>query len=134
MQSNIKSFLSSKSDILGIAASTLCAIHCLATPVAITLLPGYMGEFWESAEVHYLFAVFVVLFGISAMIPGYRRHRDNRIMALMSLGLGLIVFATVFPNPEIREIIELPVLLTGGMLLISGHLLNYRCCLKCVNG
>jgi hypothetical protein len=125
----------SRTDLFGITASTICAVHCIATPIAIALLPHYIGEAWESPFVHQLCAGFVALFCLSAAYQGYRKHNDWRIVAPLALGLFLVVAATFLLPEPLHELYETPVLCFGSFALVAGHLLNIRrlaqCCRQC---
>ncbi|MFK7788014.1 MAG: MerC family mercury resistance protein, partial [Phycisphaeraceae bacterium] len=46
-------------DRLGIGASLLCAIHCLAAPFLLLLLPA-AGSIWSHPAVHWILALLVV--------------------------------------------------------------------------
>lgn len=121
-----------KKDFLGIAASSLCAVHCLATPVIILLVPSSIGKFWESPIIHYIFAAIVAFFCLSAGISGYRSHGDLRIMGLMCLALLFILVATFIPHDDCCQNNSVAFLVSGSLVMILGHILNYRaCCIAC---
>lgn len=130
----IKSGLSG-TDVFGITASTICAVHCMATPVAMALLPVYAGEAWESPLAHQLCAGAVALFCLLAAVQGYRRHADWRPLTPLALGLLLVITATFLLPESLHELYETPVLCFGSFALVIGHIWNLRrlsqCCKQC---
>lgn len=117
-------------DRWGLVLSSLCALHCLLTPILLLSLPVW-GSVLEQEWVHIGLAFFVLPVGLYAFFSGYRHHADKRVLALGLVGLALIVGATVVPH-EWVEFQELDVVtIAGSLLLMTGHLLNRRACLKC---
>lgn len=125
----------SSTDLFGISASTICAVHCIAAPIAIAVLPHYAGEIWESPLVHQLCAGAVALFCLTAAYQGYRKHNDWRVVAPLALGLFFVTLATFLLPESLHELYETPVLCLGSFTLVIGHLLNIRrlsqCCRQC---
>lgn len=127
----------SKTDVFGIVASSVCAVHCLATPLAMVTLPHVAGEMWESPLAHQICAGLVAVFCITAIIQGYVKHNDWKIVSSRPLAVGLLaVLTATFLLPEaLHEIYETPVLCFGSFALVIGHILNIRklaqCCANC---
>ena len=118
-----------EADLFGIAASSICAIHCIATPIALALLPTYVGEAWESPLVHQLCAGGVALFCIMAAAQGYKKHQEAKVLIPMGLGLLFVIVATFF----LPEQYEMPVLSMGSAALVIGHIWNMRRVSQCCN-
>jgi hypothetical protein len=77
-------------DQIGIWTSTLCVIHCLLTPVLISL-SAVSAHFLPSEErTHRTLAVAIATLGAIALVRGYRRHRSSRVLVLMVVGLAFI--------------------------------------------
>lgn len=129
-----KSVLSG-TDLFGITASTICAVHCIATPVAMALLPAYAGEAWESPLAHQICAAGVALFCFMAAVQGFRKHADWRPLAPLALGLLLVITATFLLPESLHELYETPVLCFGSFALVIGHIWNIhrlnQCCKDC---
>jgi xanthine/uracil permease len=117
-------------DTLGIAASTLCIIHCLAMPFIIAALPFLGLQFLEGNLAHQVLAGFVLCFALFAVLPGYLKHRRTPVLIGMSVGLLLVLFATFGANHCLGETWELPLISIGNLLLVGTHLWN-RGLLKC---
>jgi len=125
----------SGTDVFGITASTICAVHCIATPLAMVFLPAVAGEAWESPLAHQLCAAAVALFCLMAAVQGYRKHADWKPVAPLAVGLLLVITATFFLPESLHELYETPVLCLGSFALVVGHLWNIRrlsqCCKRC---
>lgn len=122
-------------DLWGILASTVCAVHCIASPIAIAFLPVYIGEAWESPLVHQLCAGAVSIFCLLAAYQGYRKHSDWKPLAPLALGLLFVIGATFFLPENIHEQLETPLLCFASSVLVVGHIWNIRrisdCCKHC---
>jgi hypothetical protein len=119
-------------DKLGVAGSGLCLIHCLALPVMVGVLPGLGIAFLADEIVHQILACLLIAVAALAFIPGYRRHRDKRVLLLMGGGLGLILFATWGSERfDLHGSGETFISVAGSVLLIGAHLLNHSFCRAC---
>jgi hypothetical protein len=119
-------------DKLGIAGSGLCLIHCLTLPVLAGVLPSLGITFLVDEIVHQILALALIALAGLAFIPGYRRHRDRRVLALMALGLGLILFATWGEAvADLHGTGETILSVAGSLFLITAHYLNHSFCHAC---
>lgn len=116
------------SDVLGIAASTACALHCLLLPTVLLAggsLPfAFLGD--ESLHKVLLFIVFpaaVVGFGF-----GFAQHKDRVVAIAGLLGLAGMLFAVTVGHDVVGEIGERIVTVTCAATLIGAHIRNYRLC------
>jgi hypothetical protein len=113
-------------DMLGIAASTICLVHCLAMPFIITFLPLLGWQFLEGKLAHQVLATFVFAFAIFGIVPGYLKHHRPTVLAGMVLGLGLVLVATCFCGFILPESIELPLITAGNLVLVATHWHNHH--------
>lgn len=118
-------------DNLGMIASIACLIHCLAMPFVLAALP-FLGLQWLSShESHLYLAVFIWLFALFAIVPGYLRHKNKLILAGTAIGLGLVTFGALGAHCTVGEELELPIMITGNLLLVTVHWKNrsmFKCC------
>lgn len=125
----------SGTDVFGITASTICAVHCALTPIVLVALPACAGEIWASELTHQLCAGAVAVFCLLAAYQGYRKHSDWKPLAPLALGLLLVVTATFLLPENFHELYEMPVLCLGSFALVLGHISNIRrissCCKSC---
>src|SRR6202161_3476380 len=77
-------------DQIGVWTSTLCMIHCLLTPVVLSI-SAVSAHFLPSEErTHRTLAVAIAALGAIALLKGYRKHRSSRVLSLMVVGLAFI--------------------------------------------
>jgi len=105
------------------SASLLCLVHCLALPVLLLLLPGALGLFAESEAFHYAALALVVPAALAAFWLGYRRHGAAGPAALGAAGVTCLVGALLHSPIEDLETV---LTVTGSLLLIAGHAINWR--------
>lgn len=125
-------------DRLGIALSSICAVHCLAIPAMFALLPSLtlaLHSFDAPARPLALWllrlqAYDAVLVGVSLLVAslsfgiGWRRHRCWRpfgwwLAAAVAFTVGLYIGRLPYGIHGIA-------LASGGILLVVGHAGNLR--------
>lgn len=131
-QNNDRRIFSIQADRLGIIASALCFIHCVLTPVAVSLLAVGVHYLPSEEKIHRVLAVVVAALGCLAIFAGFRRHRRFRVVLLMSGGLLLIFAGAYFGERLPSHLAEVAVTMTGSCLMIAGHFLNHSFCRNCV--
>lgn len=88
--------LSIPADRIGVWASSLCVVHCLLTPVVISM-SAVFAHFLPSEEwAHRSLAIVIAAVGAIALVKGYGRHRRRRVLAFMAIGLTLIFAGAYF--------------------------------------
>jgi hypothetical protein len=117
-------------DTLGVCASSLCMVHCMAMPFVISFLPAFSERYFSHDMVHQVLAFFVVFFCLSAVIPGYLKHRNQSVFALMLGGLVIVLFATFGADALLGARWETPLITGGNFAVVGAHLLNrkFGCC------
>lgn len=83
-------------DRIGISASLLCAIHCIAAPFVLLLLPA-AGSVWSHPAVHWVLAVLVVPLALWVLYNGYRKHGNRLTLVAATAGALLILAGLVSP-------------------------------------
>jgi hypothetical protein len=118
-------------DQLGVIASALCLVHCIVTPVVLSLSAVWVHYLPAEERFHRVLAAMVAAIGCIAIIRGYRKHRRLRVFGLMAGGLGLIFSGAYFGNRLPSHAAEMAVTMTGSGLMIAAHLINHTFCKKC---
>lgn len=117
-------------DALGIAASSICLVHCLAMPFVIGFLPLLGLQFLQGHFAHVVLAFFVLTFALFAIVPGFLKHRNNGVLLFMSSGLAMVLFATFGAGALFGESWEVPLITVGNLFLVGTHMRN-RALIKC---
>lgn len=105
------------------SVSLLCLVHCLALPLLLLILPGVIGLFARSEAFHYAALGLVLPSALAAFWLGYRRHHALGPVALGVAGVGCLVAALL---PGRSEGVEMWLTTVGSLMLIAGHLINWR--------
>lgn len=108
-------------DRAGIVFAGLCALHCLATVVIVSLL-GFGGHFFLDPAIHRYGLVLAVI--IAAVAIGWSPIQHRRPAPFVIALIGLVSMGAALGVPHgIGE----SVLTIFGVALVSiGHLLNMR--------
>jgi hypothetical protein len=118
-------------DRLGILASAVCFVHCMVTPVVLSLSAVWVHYLPADEKFHRWMAVTVAALGGLAATAGYRRHRRVRVPLLMGGGLALIFAGAGFGNLMPSHLAEIVVTMCGSCLMITAHLFNHTFCKQC---
>jgi uncharacterized membrane protein YfcA len=111
--------------------SGLCVIHCLLTPVVLSL-SAVSAHFLPSEErTHRLLAVVIAALGAIALIKGYRNHRRHHVLFLMIAGLACIFAGAYWGDSLPSHRIEVLITLIGSGFMIAAHRLNHTFCREC---
>lgn len=111
-----------KADIVGILSSSICLVHCIATPLLITFGAGLL----TNPFIKYLFLIisFVSIFKPTKKIT------HTKIALLLWISFWGFLFSTLFQE-------EYNWLHYSGyffaILIIIGHILNIKHCKQCSN-
>lgn len=114
---------------LGASASIACAIQCSLIPLLIGILPilGLGFLLGEEAEGYFLIAALVL--AITVFAAGVRPYGRFHILFFFAGAAGLMYAGRQWAGPEL----ELPLVVSGSLLLASGHLVNRRLCRSCAH-
>ncbi len=117
---------STTGDLLGQAISVICLVHCLATPLVLMLAPAFAGFL---GSWHPVLLVGVVATAAWAFIPGYRFHRNRRVLLMAASGVALLTTGvTVFHDSFIAET---AMTVGGAALMLAAHWKNRQLAKTC---
>jgi hypothetical protein len=120
-----------RADRLGIIASAVCFVHCILTPVVLSLSAVWVHYLPSEEKFHRGLAVLIAAIGCFAILGGYRRHRRSRVLLLMSAGL-LLIFAGAYWGDRLpSHLAEVAVTMIGSCLMITAHFINHTFCKSC---
>lgn len=120
-------------DRLGLSASAACAVHCALLPMLVGALPALGLGFLS----HGPFEVFMVslscVLGLASVIRSWRLHRRLQPIMMMTLGVAVLLFATVGTHLEgvISEELHPWLAATAGLIIAGAHLVTIRLCRHC---
>ncbi|HBY86158.1 MAG TPA: MerC domain-containing protein [Colwellia sp.] len=111
-------------DKMAITLSIACAIHCLALPLLLLLLPSFMVLQLNNEAFHTWMVIIVIPTSVYALFMGCKQHKRYRLLFIGFLGLILLVLAVWVGN----EYWEKTFTLVGSAVIAGGHYWNYRLC------
>lgn len=107
-------------DGVGIAASCLCLIHCLAFPLLIAALPALATIVGEGEVFHIAILVVAIPSSLFALWLGRGRHHSLWPFLVGLCGLALLTLAVFELVPEVGGTVA------GSTLLVTAHIANWR--------
>lgn len=118
-------------DRLGVWTSAACVIHCMVTPVLLSI-SAVSAHFLPSEErTHRALAVIIATLGALALVKGYRNHRHLRVLFFMLAGLACIFAGAYWGDRLPSHRAEILVTFTGSCFMITAHRLNHTFCRNC---
>ena len=114
-------------DSLGTTVSIACAIQCSVFPLLIGVLPLFGLGFLLGDGIEKIFVTTSILIAVSSFSWGFRYHRRFYVFIFLASALALIAAGRLW----VDEPYEIPIVISGTLLLAAGHFLNRRLCHLC---
>ena len=128
---NLNRVLTLPADQIGIWASGFCMVHCLLTPIVLSL-SAVSAHFLPSEErTHRVLAVSITFVGALALVKGYRNHRRKCVPLFMAIGLAFIFGGAWYGDHLPSHAAEVAITLTGSGFMIAAHRINHTFCRNC---
>jgi len=115
-------------DKLSIGLSLACAVHCLALPTLLVLLPSIATLQLDNEAFHLWMVAAVLPCSIYALSLGCKQHKRYQLLLLGFIGLVLLVLALLLGDERIGETGEKILTVFGAGFVAIGHWLNYQYC------
>lgn len=109
------------SDTFGQVLSAVCAVHCVSTPLLVTLAPAAASVFGGA---HPVLLGLVIVVALWAFVPGYRCHHSRSVLALALTGVTLLAIAAFGLHWSLP--LETAVSLAGASVMMAAHWLNRK--------
>lgn len=114
-------------DPAGVCLSLACAMHCLAAPLLVTILPLAGVGILVDERTELFFVLASLLFAGGSLTWGFHIHRQQRL--LLTLGAAAAMMGT--GRFLLQEPYEIALVALGAGLLTVSHVLNYQLCRSC---
>lgn len=116
-----------KLDRLGIWISSLCALHCLALPLLLPLIPLIGSTIFAQVWFERTILTISMLIGAVALFNGAARyHGQYYPLGLLFCGGVIYWFKDILGHD-----FEPLTITVGAMLIVAGHWINMRLCRQC---
>ena len=114
-------------DNTGACLSFACAVHCLAMPLLVAVLPLIGLGFLVGERAELVIIISAVALAIGSLAWGIRHHRSWRAFLILVVALAFIATARTAVEGTFEVIFHS----VGGVLLASAHLANRHLCKTC---
>lgn len=114
-------------DKAGAILSFTCAVHCLAFPLLIVVLPWIGMGFLLDEKVEFFFVTGSLLLATTSFCWGYRLHRNTRLLLMFGICVVMILVGKLCLQEPVGLWLSVP----GALGLATGHLINRKLCQSC---
>lgn len=122
--------LSLQFDKFAISLSALCVVHCLLTPVLVSLIPT-LAALGIADEGFHLYLIFAVIpLSLVAALMGCKKHKRYGVAFPILGGLFILVLTAGLGHEILGDTLEKVLTIIGACVISFGHVLNYRLCRK----
>ena len=118
-------------DKTAIAISTLCALHCLFTPLLVVMVPSLSTSLLAGELFHKLLVLVVVPLSVFSLFLGCQHHNRHRVLLVGALGIAVLVMTAIWGESLPSHDYEVILTLIGSLIVASAHILNFRLCRAC---
>jgi len=130
----MKAIFWEKIDRLGMTVSFICAIHCIAFPLLLPLLPFIAGSFFWSSGFEGIVVCTSFSIASLALFRGYFLHR--RAWVPLAFGVAVVLLLVGHESHDHGgashfEAEHFVLASLAGVFLVIGHFLNIRFCRSC---
>ena len=111
-------------DRFAILLSGICTIHCVALPIAASVIPVLTSTIQHGHQLHeFWFHQFILLFilpiSVIALVTGFRTHRQITPLVIAGLGLAILAGVALFAETMIANLViphssEMIITVAGG--------------------
>ncbi len=115
-------------DKFAIGLSLLCALHCLALPLFVLLLPTVSAVFFEGEGFHLVMVMMVLPISSFALWVGFKQHNNLKILLAGIMGLMILCLTVLAGHELLGELMEKVFTLLGSSFICYSHYLNYKEC------
>ncbi|MBT8113904.1 MAG: MerC domain-containing protein [Arenicella sp.] len=130
-QVSVEPFSSTTLDKMAVFLSGVCIVHCLVTPILVTLLPIVaLSALAEDILFHRMMLWLVLPTSCIALFIGCRKHRNLNIVATGVTGMLMLTAIAFFGHELFESWGEKVATSVAGLVLAYSHILNYRACRK----
>ena len=118
-------------DKIAVYLSAICAVQCLALPIAMLFLPSLSVLPVSEELFHTLLLYLVIPVSIFAMVMGCKKHKSYNIIFYGALGLSILLVSAIYGHDLFGESGEIAATLVGASVLSFGHIKNQKLCKEC---
>ena len=115
-------------DRMAISASSLCALHCLALPVILSVFPAVGGVFFGEEAFHVWLIWAVVPLSVLSLLLGCTRHKSTMVIYCGLAGVSILIVSALLGHEILGEISERVSTVAGSVIIAFAHMKNFSLC------
>lgn len=115
-------------DRMGTWLGMACAVHCLALPLFIGVLPFLGLQFLADEGIEIGFIGIGVTFALLAALWGVRRHGALRVAAAFAAAVGVLLLGFRIGEETVEGRVVMAI---GALALVLSHRTNRKLCASC---
>ncbi|MGP1992918.1 MerC domain-containing protein [Zobellia laminariae] len=110
-------------DLIALSSALICAIHCMAIPMLLSISALNSLYFLENPYVEGIFISLGIVFVFTSLWPSYKKiHFQAKPLLYAALGFIFIALGRL----NLTELWEITNTVTGSVLISLGHFLNWK--------
>ncbi|MDE3143884.1 MAG: MerC domain-containing protein [Bacteroidota bacterium] len=110
-------------DAIGITTSLACAIHCALLPLFLSTLPLFGINIIHNFGFEIGMIALAFFIGSYSLYHGFKKHHHSlRPLIIFSIGISFLFAKQIWHRWEVW------LLIPAVILIVSGHVLNFRSC------
>ena len=113
-------------ESVGAGLSLACAIHCLALPIFLSVIPLGFAELLADDRIEFAILGSAVIISLVVLWWGHKTHKESRLFFAIPVALVIFGFAHSLEHPFHGFVMAL-----GGCVLAGAQLLSRRLCHTC---
>lgn len=108
-------------DFAGVTASVICAIHCMAVPVILSLGIVNSSHWIHNHGIDMAVIATGIIIAALSLVSDYKKHKSLIPLITIIIGFGLLCYGLLEKNHDTH----LWWSLAGSLCVISAHLINW---------
>ena len=117
-------------DRLSISFSAICAMHCAFFPLMLVVFPSITIIPVDDQVFHEVLVWLVLPSSMVAAYLGCSRHKDQKVLLGIGLGLATFVLTAIFGHELLGEKGERATTILAATILAWSHWRNFTLCQK----
>jgi len=114
-------------DRIGIAATSLCALHCILLPILLPALPLLGLSFLADHTWEHVFLIITAILGSVALFAGFKKYH-KRLYPFYLLYLGVAIY---WIKHDFASEHQPYFIVSGALLIVAAHFVNMKLCNSC---
>jgi hypothetical protein len=122
---SFRTYLRTATEFLALVAPIICLLDCAVLPFLPALLPIVGMHHLVHGVGDQVLTLVVLALCCPAIIPGFLKHRNPRILAMFGLAAFLMLFINIL-SPVLDQVLHMTLTVISSGLLIKANLDNRK--------